>query len=260
MNRPLRSPHLSHLPDGSPRDLNRAARKLLDTLEGGIVVSCQARPGNPLEGSESMAIVARAAELGGARALRINGVADIVAVRRLSDLPVMGILKEDHDDSPIMITPTVAAVRKVLAAGAPIVALDGTNRYRPGGETLGAAVREIHRGRALAFADLATREDLHHAVAADVDAVGTTLSGYTAESPKSEEPDFDLLAWLVKHSPVPVFAEGRFWTPDQAAQAFALGAAFVVIGTAITNPMAITSRFVAETARSVAAGNAVSEG
>jgi len=160
-------------------------------------------------------------------------------------LPVMGIKKEEHHDSAVMITPTVAAVREVIAAGAQIVALDGTNRLRPGGETLKAGVREIHRGHALAFADLATREELAHAVATDVDAVGTTLSGYTAESPQREEPDFDLLAWLVKHSPVPVFAEGRFWTPEQAAQAFALGASFVVIGTAITNPMAITSRFVA---------------
>lgn len=243
---------------GSPADPRRAAHKLLESLAGGIVVSCQARPGNPLHGAETMAIVARAAELGGARALRINGAADIVAVRQISDLPVMGIKKEEHHDSTVMITPTVAAVREVIAAGAQIVALDGTNRLRPGGETLKACVREIHRGHALAFADLATREDLTHAVAADVDAVGTTLSGYTAESPRSEEPDFDLLAWLVKHSPVPVFAEGRFWTPEQAAQAFALGASFVVIGTAITNPMAITSRFVARAGQ--IAGNDQSKG
>jgi N-acylglucosamine-6-phosphate 2-epimerase len=41
-----------------------------------------------------------------------------------------------------------------------------------------------------------------------------------------------------------VFAEGRYWTPEQAVQAFELGASFVVVGTAITNPMAITSRFI----------------
>lgn len=229
---------------GSAAEPQRALRRLLDSLAGGIVVSCQARPGNPLQGPETMAIVARAAELGGARALRVNGAADIVAIRKICDLPIMGIEKVEHPDSPVMITPNVAAVREVIATGAQIVALDGTNRPRPGGETLKDCVREIHRGHALAFADLATREDLAHAVAADVDAVGTTLSGYTAESPKSDEPDFDLLAWFVKHSPVPVFAEGRFWTPEQAAQAFAIGASFVVIGTAITNPMAITSRFV----------------
>ena len=225
----------------APRD----TRELLDSLRGGVIVSCQARPGNPLHGPDLMAIMARAAELGGARALRVNGPDDIAAVQRATDLPVMGIKKEDHDDSPVMITPTVASVRAVLATGAPIVALDGTNRLRPGGETLAASVREIHRANALAFADLATREDLRHATSAGVDAVGTTLSGYTAESPKSDEPDFDLLEWLVKHSPVPVFAEGRIWTPEHVTRAFALGASFVVIGTAITNPMAITSRFVA---------------
>ncbi len=233
-------------PANPPVQHDHAALSLLRSLRGGIVVSCQARPGNPMHGPEMMAMIARAAELGGARAVRVNGTADIAAVRRICDVPIMGIKKEDHDDSPVMITPTVSSVREVLGAGARIVALDGTARLRPGGETLKACVREIHRAHALAFADLATREDLPHAVAASVDAVGTTLSGYTAESPRSEEPDFDLLAWLVKHSPVPVFAEGRFWTPEQAAMAFSLGASFVVIGTAVTNPMAITSRFVSK--------------
>ena len=137
----------------------------------------------------------------------------------------------------------------MLAAGAPIVALDGTNRVRPRNEPLAAIVDEIHRAHALAFADLATAGDLHHALVAGVDAVGTTLSGYTAESPASDAPDFDLLAWLVKHAPVPVFAEGRIWTPDHVVRALALGAGFVVIGTAVTNPMAITSRFVAAAGR-----------
>ena len=83
---------------------------------------------------------------------------------------------------------------------------------------------------------------------AGADIVGTTLAGYTAESPASGDgPDFDFLRWLVRRSPLPVFAEGRFWTLEQVREAFAIGAAFVVVGTAITNPMAITARFVAAT-------------
>lgn len=217
-------------------------------LIGGIVVSCQAGEENPLHGPETMAIMARAAEAGGAIGLRVDGPADTRAVIEATSLPVMAISKVDYPGSDVRITPTLADTLAILETGAPFIALDGTNRPRPNGERLADSVRAIHEHGALAFADLATRDDLAGAIEAGVDAVGTTLSGYTAESETdSDEPDLDLLAWLVTHSPVPVFAEGRYWTPEQAAAALEIGAAFVVVGTAITNPMKITERFVSVT-------------
>lgn len=215
----------------------------ISALHGGLVVSCQARPGNPLHGASNMALMAQAAELGGARGLRINGPADVEAVLATTSLPVMAINKVDHDDSPVSITPTLASTQALLAVGADIVALDATNRPRPNGERLRDIVAAVHEAGGIAMGDLATRDDLEGALAADIDAVGTTLSGYIG-GPVPDEPDFDLLAWLVKASPVPVFAEGRIWTPEQVNEAFRIGASFVVVGTAITNPMAITSRFV----------------
>ncbi len=217
---------------------------VLDQFHGGLVVSCQARAGNPLHGASPMAMMAQAAELGGARGLRVDGPADIAAVLAITTLPVMAIHKVEHTDSRVMITPTLASARDILAAGAKIVALDATNRRRPHDEPLGDIVAAIHASEAVAMGDLASIDDLPHALAADIDAVGTTLSGYTGDGPVPEQPDFDLLARLVRDAPVPVFAEGRYWTPDQVIQAFDLGASFVVVGTAITNPMAITSRFV----------------
>lgn len=226
-----------------PEAIERTRR--LAHLHGGLVVSCQARPGNPLHGAATMALMAQAAEIGGARALRVNGADDIRAVMGATSLPVLGINKVEHPDSPVTITPTVGDAKAILKTGVPLVALDGTDRLRPNGERLVDIIRVIHGRGSLAFADLATRNDLAGAVDAGADAVGTTLSGYTRESrTDSDYPDFDLLAWLVKYSPVPVFAEGRIWTPEQAAEALRIGASFVVIGTAITNPMAITSRFV----------------
>lgn len=227
----------------TPVAIERSRR--LMSLHGGLVVSCQARPGNPLRGAATMALMAQAAEIGGARALRVNGVDDIRAAMRATSLPVLGINKVEYQDSPVMITPTVRDAEAILGTGVPLVALDGTNRLRPNGEQLADIIRVIHEHGALAFADLATRDDLAGAVAAGADAVGSTLSGYTTESATgSDAPDFELVAWLVKYSPVPVFAEGRIWTPEQAAEALRIGASFVVVGTAITNPMAITSRFV----------------
>lgn len=216
----------------------------LDRLDGGLIVSCQAREGNPLHGPEPIAMLARAAELGGARGLRVESARDIIAVQRVSTLPIIGLRKVESADSPVVITPTRASARELLTTELDFVALDATRRRRPGGETLREVVREIHHHGAVALGDLATIDDLGPALRAGVDAVGTTLSSYTAGSQASEEPDFDLLRSLVKQAPVPIFAEGRFWAPEQVVEAFALGASFVVVGTAITNPMAITSRFV----------------
>ena len=106
-------------------------------------------------------------------------------------------------------------------------------------------VAAIHAAGGAALADVGTVEDARYAVACGVDAVGTTLSGYTPDSPNERGPDFPLLERLVRDAPVPVFAEGRIWTREEARQALELGAAFVVVGTAITNPTAITARFVA---------------
>ena len=216
---------------------------VLSQFHGGLVVSCQARPGNPLHGPSSMAMMAQAAELGGAVGLRVNGPVDVAAVLGVSTLPVMAINKVDYPDSKVMITPTIESTEELLAAGARIVALDATNRPRPQGERLRDQIDVIHKAGAVAMGDLASIEDLPGAMAADLDAVGTTLSGYTG-GPIPAEPDFALLAELVRQSPVPVFAEGRYWTPEHVVRAFELGASFVVVGTAITNPMAITSRFV----------------
>ena len=216
---------------------------VLSQFHGGLVVSCQARPGNPLHGPSSMAMMAQAAELGGAVGLRVNGPVDVAAVLGVSTLPVMAINKVDYPDSKVMITPTIESTEELLAAGARIVALDATNRPRPQGERLRDQIDVIHKAGAVAMGDLASIEDLPGAMAADLDAVGTTLSGYIG-GPIPVEPDFALLAELVRQSPVPVFAEGRYWTPEHVVRAFELGASFVVVGTAITNPMAITSRFV----------------
>ena len=219
----------------------------LDRLRGGLVVSCQAREGSPLHGPRFMAAMARAAIAGGAVGVRADGVADVTAIRSEigPDVPIMGIFKVKQPDGSLFITPGADAARAVLSVGARLVALDGTTRPRPGGERLTDVVAAIHAAGGAALADVGTVADARFAVSCGVDAVGTTLSGYTPDSPQSEGPDFLLLQRLASECPVPVFAEGRIWTREEARQAIQLGAAFVVVGTAVTNPTAITARFVA---------------
>lgn len=224
----------------------RPAAATLARLHGGLVVSCQARDDNPLHGPASMAAMAAAAIAGGAAGIRADGVADIAAIRAAigPEIPIMGISKLKLPDGGLFITPTGESAEKIVAAGAQLVALEATTRSRPGGETLAQVVAAIQAAGGLAMADCGTLEDARAAVEAGVDAVGTTMSGYVG-GPKQEGPDFDLVERMVAELPVPVFAEGRIWTREDARKALDLGASFVVVGTAITNPQAITERFVA---------------
>lgn len=223
---------------------------LLEQLRGGIVVSCQAPGDNPMRGPEIMARMARAAEMGGAVGTRVESPADIAAVMNATSIPCLGIYKVDYEGFDVRITPTLRDTEAIIATGAQMIALDATNRPRPNGETLSDSVAAIHAAGKLAFGDCATRDDLEGALAAGCDAIGTTLSGYTAESASdAPEPDLDLVAWFVTHSPVPVYAEGRYWNPQHVAAALELGAHCVVVGTAITNPMKSTSYFIDESRR-----------
>lgn len=223
------------------------AFRAMERLRGGLVVSCQAPEGNPMRGPSFMAAMARAAVLGGACGIRAEGVEDIRAIRAAvgSEVPIIGILKTAMPDGSLFITGSIDHAHAVRDAGAELVALDGTRRPRPGGDTLSEVIAAIQASGGLALADIDTADSAQYAIECGADAVGTTMSGYTPQSVKIEGPDFALLETLTRSLDKPVFAEGRLWTREDAARAIDLGASFVVVGTAITNPMAITARFVA---------------
>lgn len=218
----------------------------MERLRGGLVVSCQAREGNPLHGPVFMAAMAAAAVAGGAVGIRADGVADIRAIRQAigPEIPIMGISKLKLPDGSLFITPTAASAEEIIAAGANLIALEATTRPRPGGQSLAEVADAIHAAGGLAMADCGTLDDARRAVTSGVDAVGTTMSGYVG-GPKLVGPDFELIERMAAELPVPVFAEGRIWTREDARKALDLGATFVVVGTAITNPQAITERFIA---------------
>ena len=209
-----------------------------------LVVSCQARVDNPLHGDVFMAAMAQAAEAGGAGAIRANGPENVRAIRAATRLPIIGINKI-YDDHPVAITPSVEAARAVAEAGADMIAIDATSRPRAG-EPVADLIRCIHTDlKKPVLADVDTLETAMSALGHGADAIATTLAGYTDARARSPGPDFDLLRQILEHVRVPVIAEGRFWTPEEVAHAFELGAAAVVIGTAITNPREITRRFTA---------------
>lgn len=215
---------------------------MIESMRGGLVVSCQAYPGEPLRDPRAMELMARAAAAGGAVGIRAQGLEDIRRIHRSVHLPQIGLWKVAGE--PVFITPTLDHAVQVAAAGAEIVAVDGTRRPRPDGLTLAQTVTEIHaQTGALVMADASDLDDGLAAEDAGADIVGTTLSGYTS-GPVPDGPDLELIARLSERLRVPVFAEGRIHTPEQARQAKDAGAFAVVVGTAITHPTSITSWFV----------------
>lgn len=222
---------------------------LLDRLQGGLVVSCQAYPGEPMLDPRTMTQVAQAAVQGGAAGIRAKGLDDIRSMRPVLEVPVIGLVKVSG--SEVFITPTLADCVAVAAAGADVVALDGTRRPRPDGLSLEETVRGLREQapHVLVMADCGSVADAEAALEAGADIIGTTLAGYTQERPKTEGPDWELVDEVVALSDRPVFVEGRVHTPDQAAEAMRRGAWAVVVGTAITHPTTITGWF-AEAVRS----------
>ena len=218
----------------------------LDAIRGGLVVSCQAPEGSPLAATEHLVALALAAEAGGACGIRAEGSDHVAAIEDAVALPVIGLLKRAVAGSDVYITPELEDALAVAAAGADIVAVDATLRARPSGVDSAGFLAEL--AREVAKPVLADVDSLDAGVAAEAagaTAVATTLSGYTGEGPPPEEPDLDLVARLAARLDCPVLAEGRYATPQAVHQAFEAGAWAVVVGAAITDPVALTRRFAA---------------
>ena len=215
----------------------------LEALRSQLIVSCQAYPGEPMRDPRTTGQVAASAVIGGAAAIRVQGLADVEFTRAAVEVPVIGLWKDGHDG--VFITPTLHHALSCASAGADIVAIDGTRRPRPDGLTLAQTIAGIHaESNSLVLADCGSLADAIAAAEAGADLIGTTLAGYTGERPKTEGPDLELLADIVAAGlGRPLIAEGRIHSPAQARAALDAGAFAVVVGTAITHPSTITSWF-----------------
>jgi N-acylglucosamine-6-phosphate 2-epimerase len=232
----------------TPRDGKRqnAESQLIESLKGGLIVSCQAPDQHPLRDPKVIARLADCATLGGAVAVRVNSPRDIRAVRERCRLPVIGLHKIPIGHRSV-ITPTFAFAKGLVDAGADIVAIDFTDESPGDPARLAQAIHQ-ELGQ-LVMADVSTLDEGLEAWASGADLVGTTLAGYTqAQLPTPDEPNFSLVRKLADAG-VRVVAEGRYRSQEDVAAAFDRGAWAVVVGGAITNPVAITSRLVRATPR-----------
>lgn len=217
-------------------------------LKGKLIVSCQALPNEPLHSSFIMSRMAVAAKEGGASGIRANTKEDIAEIKKVVDLPVIGIVKRDYADSQIYITPTMKEIRELMEVGPEIIAIDATDRPRPEGKTLDEFFQEIKAEYPdqLLMADCSTYEECIHADELGFDFVGTTMIGYTPESQglKIDADDFKILRDVLANVKHPVICEGNIDSPQKARRVLDLGAFCVVVGSAITRPQLITKKYV----------------
>lgn len=222
--------------------------QILESTRGQLAVSCQARSGWPMEGPEIMAAFAKAAEVGGAAMIRATGVSNIKAIKKKTALPILGINKRWVDGCDIYITPTIEDARAILELGIEMIALDVRPGIRPDNQQINQILQTIR----LEYPDVIIVGEIDQIASLDnvdielIDMISTTLNGYSKATVDYKQFDTKLLEQLVSNYQLPIVAEGKIHTPEQAKQALNAGAHLVVVGTAITIPERITSRFVEE--------------
>ena len=220
---------------------------MIESIRKHLIVSCRALKDEPLYSSFIMSKMALAAQMGGAKGIRANSVDDITEIKRTVNLPIIGIIKKDYDDSDVYITPTISEVDDLVKTGCEIIVMDATSSLRPNNIPLDIFFKQVREkySNQLFMADCSTIEEAINADKLGFDFIGTTLVGYTSQSHKDriEAEDFKIIREIIKNVSHPVIAEGNIDTPEKARRVLDLGCYSVVVGSIITRPQVITKRF-----------------
>ena len=209
-----------------------------EVLNKGLIVSVQAPLGSPMRDPDVIASMAEASLRNGAVGVRLESPEHIGAVRRrCPEALIIGLWKCTFSDSSVYITPGWSEIQAVWSAGADVIALDATERVRPGGQSLADLLQRARQElRAPLMADVDSVQNGLTAAALGCDWIGTTLYGYTETTSDRTPPGLELLPDLRRalELSVRLICEGGIASPGAAQSALNAGADNVVVGTAIT--------------------------
>ena len=221
--------------------------KVLLKLKHKLIVSCQAEGNSPFNTPEGVALFALAAKIGGAAAIRLEGVEKTKKIIECVDLPVIALLKSTFGDGFVKITRTFKEVEALLELNIDIVAIDGTFRLVDGmsGPEFIQQCKERYKDICI-MADISELSEAAACVKNGADCVSTTLRGYTPSTLNGSAITADIpfikeLCALIRK--VPVIAEGKINNPEISREIAKLGVWSIVVGSAITRPQIITEWF-----------------
>lgn len=227
--------------------LSEKQQTVIEQLKNGLIVSCQAKKEDPVYLPGIITKMAESAIWGGAAGLRINTPEHIKEVRKITDLPIIGLWKQHMKDHSVFITPTIEAVEEVIKAGADIVAIDATDRVNAQGEKAYLLIHKIKQKYTdtIILADIRNEKEAVLALEQGAHLVAPTLYRFNDHPKSIDSPDFEMLAKIVRVTKGNGFVlmEGKINTPEEAIESLYLGAYAVVVGSAITRPHLTTLRF-----------------
>ena len=227
---------------------DKRKKQIIESMCGGLIVSCQVQKDDPIYTDDIVVKMAEAAKWAGAVGIRANSPEQIAAIKKVVDLPMIGLYKIWHDDTDVFITPTLEAARQVWEAGAEIIALDCTEQIThegsPAYELLPIVKKEFPE--AIIFADVSTYVEAKRAIELGADIIAPTLYGYTEVTKHIEEPNLREFAKMCRDfkNDAYIMMEGHIYTPEDAMKCIYLGADAVVVGSAITRPHLTAKRYV----------------
>lgn len=220
---------------------------IINSIKSGLFVSCQARVGWPMEGASIMSAYANAAEIGGAIGIRATGSDNIKAIQQKTNLPILAINKVWYEGNNVYITPTISDAKEILDLGIEMIAVDITNRERPKESVIEILEYiQVNYPQVVVVGEIDCVSVLTGDILAKIDMVSTTLKGYTPGTEDYKKYDTTLISEIKEVCELPIVAEGKIDTPENARAALDAGAHCVVVGTAITIPERITERFIKE--------------
>ena len=119
--------------------------EFLKTIKGKMIISCQAVKGEPLyvEEKSIMYLMARAAKQAGAECIRTSSVRDVIAIKKETGLPVIGLIKRQYEGFDSYITTTMREVDELVEAKSDVIAIDCCFSKRGDGKDISTFMKEV---------------------------------------------------------------------------------------------------------------------